>query len=164
MVPSPTLYRLAADRQYDRIPLHVTQHPQDLLWTDRYGSTALHILCQARTYDRRLLHAVSAILYQAPEQVAWSNAGTWTPLHFAVEKRLETEPLSTNLSLRLIQACPQAVSIKTQTGAKTKTPFHIACEADADIRVLQAMLHIHPFLASEPFVPPSSYLDSYTLT
>lgn len=157
MPKGPTLYRLAADRQYDRIPEHIRRHPDDLQWSDRYGSTALHILCQARVVDRRLLAAVDAILAMAPEQVAWANIATWTPLHFAVEKRADGDDESTALILRLIRACPMAVSVATQTGFKTKTPFHIACEADADIKVLRAMLEINPSLAVEPFLKRDLY-------
>lgn len=156
---SPTLYRLAADRQYDRIPAHIRSHPDDLLWTDRYGSTALHILCQARSVDRRLIKAVDAILALNPEIVSWANIATWTPLHFAVEKRLVWGggDCSAALILRLIRAFPSAVSVRTQNGFKTKTPFHIACEADADFIVLKAMLTINPALATEPFVKRDIY-------
>ena len=161
---SPTLYKLAADRKYDFIPRRVNSHPLDLQWSDRYGSTALHILCQARTCDKHLLQAVSSIVAVAPEQVGWPNAATWTPLHFAAEKRFETnEHWSTCLLLKLIRACPQAVSVQTHSGFKTKTPFGIACEADADLRVLTAMLRINPSLACEPFVQRQKYLDSYTM-
>jgi hypothetical protein len=168
---SPTLYRLAADRQYESIPPRVQSNPEDLLWTDRYGSTALHILCQARNVSNDLLKAVDAILERAPEQVAWANIATWTPLHFAVEKRLvvsmrgdndnddnhHIDINNTTLILRLIQACPNAVSLRTHSGFKTKTPFHIACEVGADYCVLKAMLSINPALATEPFVKRDFY-------
>lgn len=222
MVSSPTLYRLAANREYESIPLRVASHPEDILWTDRYGSTCLHILCQARAnVDDALLHAVRTIVEHRPDVVAWANVATWTPLHFAVEKRLdgtasnihssievhssqyrtytrrtvlnnnlppeqslscnrnnnnnnirnsternsskrkgrnrdeETMSTCTRLVLMLIEACPHAVSVRTKTGLKTKTPFHIACEADADYRVLRAMLLINPILAVQPFVRSS---------
>lgn len=159
MPKSPTIYRLAADRQYDAIPSRVQSHPEDLHWTDRYGSTALHILCQARAVDDPLLAAVDAILRVTPEQVAWANVATWTPLHFAVEKRLAwgNDRNTTALILRLIKACPSAVSVRTHSGFKTKTPFHIACEADADYVVLKAMLTINPKLATEPYVKKDVY-------
>jgi hypothetical protein len=167
---SPTLYRLAANRQYNKIPARVESHPDDLFWTDHYGSTALHILCQAREVDSDLLKAVQAILARAPDQVSWGNAATWTPLHFAVEKRWsgsheedddEEKSSVTDLILELIQACPQAVSVATRHGFKTRTPFHLACEADADYRVLRAMLNINPQLATEPL---SKVQDPYTHT
>ena len=151
-VPSPALYRYAANRDYGKIPLRVETHPIDIYWTDRYGSTALHLLCQDRSMENpaSLLQAVDAILKQAPEVVAWPNAATWSPLHFAAEKRLVA---SADLMLHLMEACPQAVRIRTKTGFKSKTPFHIACEADASYRVLKAMLSIEPRLAVQPFVP-----------
>jgi hypothetical protein len=156
---SPTIYRLAADRQYDAIPLRVESNPEDLHWNDRYGSTALHILCQARYVDLPLLAAVDAILRVSPEQVGWANVATWTPLHFAVEKRLAwgNDRNTAVLILRLIRACPSAVSLRTHSGFKTKTPFHIACEADADYFVLKAMLTINPALATEPYVRTDAY-------
>jgi ankyrin repeat protein len=155
----PTIYKLAADRKYEEIPLRVQSHPDDLRWTDRYGSTALHILCQARAVDNDLLAAVEAILRVAPDQVAQPNVATWSPLHFAVEKRLVWggDRLTTALILRLIKACPAAVSVRTQSGFKTKTPFHIACEADAEYIVLKTMLTVNPALATEPYVKKDIY-------
>ena len=169
MVKSPTLYKLAADRQYDEIPGRVQSNPLDCYWMDSYGSTALHILCQARTVEPPLLRAVDAILTHAPELVSWANVATWTPLHFAVERRLlwgedESTLVTTQqhhqqqqLILRLLQACPSAVSLRTRSGYKTKTPFHIACEAAADYETLQAMLQINPKLATEPFCQREAY-------
>jgi hypothetical protein len=177
-------------------------------WSDRYGSTALHLLCQARVVDADLLLAVDAILDVAPDEVATPNVATWTPLHFAVEKwpittpvlrdrrRIEApraqdatgtaetqgneqssleeqnaealehedqdededetahqlaESYATTLILRLIAACPRAVTVRTHSGFKSKTPFHLACEADADYRVLYAMLCIRPSLSTAPY-------------
>ncbi|ACI65371.1 predicted protein [Phaeodactylum tricornutum CCAP 1055/1] len=162
MPKSPAIYRLAANRQYDAVSARVKSHPQDLMWTDRHGSTALHILCQARIVDGALLDAVQSILQVSPEQVAWGNVGTWTPLHFAVEPRLlpSSAWYTRKLILRLIEACPEAVSVPTKNGFKTRTPFHIACEANADIRVLKAMLAIDPSLATRPFVK----FDAYSVT
>ena len=151
-VPSPALYRYAANRDYEKIPPRVETHPVDVYWTDRYGSTALHLLCQDRSMEdpASLLHAVDSILWVAPEVVAWANAATWSPMHFAAEKRLVA---SAALMMHLIKACPHAVSLRTKRGYKTKTPFHIACEAGASYRVLKAMLAIDPRLAVQPFVP-----------
>mmetsp|Transcript_17685 Transcript_17685/g.33277 ORF Transcript_17685/g.33277 Transcript_17685/m.33277 type:complete len:350 (+) Transcript_17685:141-1190(+) len=159
-VPSPALYRYAANRDYEKIPLRVQSHRVDIYWTDRYGSTALHLLCQDRSMENpaSLLRAVDAILQQAPEVVAWANAATWSPLHFAAEKRLVA---SADLMLQLLDACPQAVSLRTKSGFKSKTPFHIACEADASYRVLKAMLSIDPRLAVQPFVPQEEQHCSY---
>lgn len=150
----PTLYRLAADRRYADIPAHIESHPADVYWTDRYGSTALHILCQARNIDEALLVAVNAILRLAPTLAGWGNASTWTPLHFAVEQRpVAVRPWQRRLVLRLIRTCPEAVQQRTRIGFKSKTPFHIACEAAGDYEVLKAMLLIHPSLAISPYTP-----------
>jgi len=79
---------------------------------------------------------------------------TWTPLALTTGRRLV---YATALILRLIQACPEAVSVRTHSGFKTKTPFHIACEADSDYQVLKVMLSINPKLATEPFVKTDVY-------
>jgi hypothetical protein len=64
------------------------------------------------------------------------------------------------LVLKLIEACPNAVSIKLQSGFKAKTPFHICCETDASTNVLRAMLRIHPQLATQSHVPKDLYTVS----
>ena len=162
----PTLYRLASERRYDRIPDHVKEHPEDVFWADQYGSTALHLLCQARNVDLPLLAAVEAVVQAAPSSlIASRNHATCTPLHYAAEKRLvwgggQQHHVNggTELVLLLLKHCPEAVSMRTQSGIKAgKTPFHIACEANADWRVLRAMLLINPGLATEPYVKKDVY-------
>ena len=150
---SPTIYRYAANRQYEEIPERVRSHPDDLFWTDRYGSTALHLLCQAQLVDEKILKAVESIVRVAPELVSWSNVATWTPLHFAVEQRLlcDTGRHSSSLILLLIDSCPSSVNVRARTGFRSKTAFHIACDANTDYRVLDRMLEIQPSLSLEPF-------------
>jgi ankyrin repeat protein len=153
--PSPTLYRLASDRRYDRIPPHVESNPQDVVWEDHYGSTALHVLCRSENIgEESLLHAVDAILKEAPFLAGRPNCQTWTPLHLACEKRLlwRTSISTDEMVLKLIAACPAAVSRKLETGFKAKTPFHISCEVNASIDVLRAMLRINPRLATQPYI------------
>lgn len=109
------------------------------------------------------------------------NRATCTPLHYATEKRMvwgggggnyragggragpqdrdQQDRLydgGTELVLLLLKHCPEAVSMRMQTGMKA-TPFHIACEANADWRVLRAMLLINPGLATEPYVKKDLY-------
>jgi hypothetical protein len=153
-IAGPRLYRLAADRQYNQIPEHVETHPDDIHWTDMYGSTALHLLCQARTQEAyaggTFLAAVDAIIQRDPRVVAQPNETNRTPLHLACDTTfLWGERHNTALILRLIQACPRAVSIRISSGFKQKQPFHISCEVDADIEVLRAMLQVDPGLATE---------------
>ena len=85
-----------------------------------------------------------------------------TPLHYAAEKRLVwgggENHGATELVLTLLQYCPEAVLLRTESGMKPgKTPFHISVEANADVKVLRAMLMIHPGLATEPFVKKDVY-------
>ena len=152
-IAGPRLYRLAAGRQYNHIPEHVETHPDDIHWTDMYGSTALHLLCQTRTQDAyadgTLLAAVDAILQHDSRVVAQPNQANRTPLHLACDTTsLWGEHHNTPLILRLIRACPGAVSIRISSGFKQKKPFHISCEVDADVDVLRAMLQVDPGLAT----------------
>lgn len=159
-IPSPKLYRLAQNRLYADIPNRLESHPEDLQWVDRYGNSALHILCQQHwsTNDSDdLLKAVAAIARFNPQCVAQTNIATMTPLHLACEKRLVLSRRNSELILLLIRNCPDAVSVRTNVGFKTKTPFHIACESNAPIEVLQAMLEINPLLASEPYIKKDIY-------
>ncbi|CAB9530847.1 expressed unknown protein (Partial), partial [Seminavis robusta] len=106
-----------------------------------------------------LLLAIQAIVQQDPTLIGQPNQATCTPLHYAAEKRLvwgNHYYRSGELVLMLLREYPQAVSIRTKTGTG-KTPFHVACEANADARVLKAMLLIHPGLATEPFVKRDVY-------
>jgi ankyrin repeat protein len=156
---SPTLYRLATERKYNRIPEFIRSNPADNLgWKDRYGSTALHILCQARVVDPALIRAVDAILERAPHQLAWKNFSNRPPLYYAVGRKQclgkwynscnePQDDFATELVLRLLQACPQSVLVRTQKGLSLENPLSIACEnSGVDVRVLQAMLELDPSL------------------
>jgi hypothetical protein len=144
----------------------VESHPQDVVWADQYGSTALHVLCRSQDIADPLLHAVDSILDQDPYIAGQPNVATWTPLHLACEKRLmwrnniHTDPLV----LKLIAACPEAVSTRLQSGFKAKTPFHIACEYDSSLDVLKAMLRINPKLATQPYARPSVQKEIYNIS
>jgi hypothetical protein len=159
-IPTPKLYRLAQNRRYEDIPRRVHSHPEDVRWVDRYGNSALHILCQQHwsTNDsEHFVNAVASIAQFDPHLVAQSNVATLTPLHLACEKRLILSRRNSELVVLLIRHCPEAVSVRTNAGFKMKTPFYIACEANAPIEVLHAMLAINPRLASEPYVKKDIY-------
>lgn len=106
-----------------------------------------------------LYRAIDSILQQDPSLVGQPNEASWTPLHLACEKRLlwRSNVASCEMILRLIKACPIAVSAKLQSGYKAKTPFHIACETNADMAVLEAMLRANPSLAAQSY-----YMDDAT--
>ena len=161
-VIGPTVYRLASERRYGEIPAHVQSNPQDIYWADRYGSTALHVLCCSRQVGDPLLRAIESILRRDPTLVGQPNEATWTPLHLACEKRLlwRTNVTTTDLVLRLIEACPEAVSKRLENGYMAKTPFHIACETNASEEVLRAMLEINPHLAVQSYFKTK---ESYTM-
>jgi hypothetical protein len=146
-LPSPTVYRLASERRYHEIPTRVKACPQDIYWEDRYGSTALHILCCSPQLGDALIRAIEVIIERDPSLIAQPNQTSWTPLHLVCEKRLlwRTTVATGDLVVKLVQACPGAVSIPMQTG---KTPFHIACETNASLSVLEAMLRVDASLVA----------------
>jgi hypothetical protein len=173
------VYRLAADRRYAEIPAAIRSRSScnsavdDLQWTDSYGSTALHLLCQARCVTSELIAAVQACVQALPTAVQWANAATWTPLHFAVhqlqQQQLQfdntTESLQQLLRVELIilllAACPAAVSERATTGYKSKTAFHMAVEVNAPYDVLAAMLNIDPSLATATYLSPKRTRTTY---
>jgi hypothetical protein len=152
-LPGPTVYRLASERRYGEIPSHVESNPQDIYWADRYGSTALHVLCCSRQVGDPLSRAIESILQRDSTLVGRPNEASWTPLHLACEKRLlwRANVATGDLALRLIAACPEAVSMRLQNGYRAKTPFHIACETNAVLSVLQAMLRAEPSLVTQSY-------------
>lgn len=154
--PSPSLYRLVSEEWLDRNVLltHIKDHNEDLVWKDRYGNTALHKLCRRWRVDETTVEIVDAIISIIPDLVATPNDAGWTPLHYCVERRLVLKPgedLMT-MALSMIRASPRAVTIATISGFKRMTPFHLACEADADMKVLRAMLEVDPSLATRPCI------------
>lgn len=142
------------------------------------------IVQEGEGMDRNFLYEPSSAS-RSLSIIMMRNHATCTPLHYAAEKRMvlggggnhnvtsrgsrhrggqQHGPQDysynggTELVLLLLKHCPDAVSMRTQTGIKAgKTPFHIACEANADWRVLRAMLLINPGLATEPYVKKDVY-------
>ena len=152
-VMTPTVYRLAADRKYSAIAAAVAERPHDLQWVDSYGSTALHLLCQARDVTRESLGAVAVCVQVLPKAVQWANAATWTPLHFAVFQQSQGK-YRVQLILLLLRVCPEALSVRAVCGYKSKTAFHFACELNADFAILHAMLQLDPSLATASYLSP----------
>lgn len=156
--PSPSLYRLLSEapewRDHDLILAHIKDHADDLVWADRYGNTALHKLCKVQCPTQKDVQLVDQMVRRRPELVSTPNVSRWTPLHLACEKRtvLRQGSAQTQMALLLVNTSPAAVSIQVQSGFKRMTPFHLACEANADIKVLRAMLEVNPALASQPCV------------
>ena len=162
MVSSPALHRLALQRKYSEFIERVASHPEDVTWTDRYGNTALHILCSAQQRDDLLLKAIESIIFINPAMIAQPNHVGWTPMHHASTKRLCIRPSSmhNDVLLLLMEKCPSAVSIPSLAGYKRMTPFHIACEANADYIILKRMLQVDPTLATRPCVEQEAYAMS----
>ena len=78
-------------------------------------------------------------------------------------RRNQRQSTATRLVLMLLEACPEAVSVRTKAGFRHRAPFHVACEANVDYVVLQTMLRINPALAVQPFTnaPNSGYYSPY---
>lgn len=164
--PSPSLFRMVSEewRESSDLIAHIEQHPEDLVWSDLYGNTALHRLCcRHQNPSQDVEKVVNAMIKIRPELVATQNNAGWTPLHLCVEKRLVLKPNETlvSIALKMIESCPRAVSIATQSGSKRMTPFHLACLADADIRVLRAMLQVDPSLATREYAGSRENMLSY---
>lgn len=165
--PSPHVYNLAKGRRFCEIPHAIKARPQDTLWVDDYGMSALHIICYASTpsvSDVQLV-AVQAILDVAPQLVEQPTTGSWTPLHLACkitsDRSSVTGSNEETLILKLIQARPSAVSCELQRGLLCKTPFHLACEANSSSNILRSMLRINPSLAIKPYLQmdKNSYIE-----
>lgn len=162
MVPAdPSLHILALNQKFDDI-LKILENKDkvpSLDWIDKQGNTLLHILCRQK--DLPFL-VVKAVIKRRPEMVRERNYASWTPLHLAFDSRCKLKSYrgnngrhsanqgresTKNILLELIQACPSAVSIPRESGFARETPFHIACEAQVEIEILEAMLEIDPSLA-----------------
>lgn len=156
--PSPSLYCLLSEaaerRNHDLILAHIENHAEDLVWADRYGNTALHKLCKVQDPNPETVELVEAMVRRRPELASTPNNAGWTPLHLCVEKRLVLRQGSVlpRMTLALIHAHPWAVSTVAQAGFKRMTPFHLACDANADISVLRAMLEVDLCLATQSCV------------
>lgn len=163
--PSPSLYRLLSEaaewRDHDLILTHIEDHAEDLVWADRYGNTALHKLCKVQDPNPKTVELVEAMVRRRPELASTPNDAGWTPLHFCVEKRLVLRQGTAlpRMALALIHANPTAVSIAAQSGFKRMTPFHLACDANADISVLRAMLEVDPSVATQSCVNEGMHTD-----
>jgi len=94
----------------------------------------------------------------APEMVAQPTAASWTPLHLAI--KYSKEGRKEELILKLIHAWPPAVECQLQRGLLSKTPFHLACEANASAEILKAMLEVRPTLSTTPYVKLSDTSSS----
>lgn len=166
VVPQPSLYVLATHHKYNELVIrlkensHGTHNAASLLdWADMNGNTVLHILCRQSSLSKE---AIKAVIEKKPSLAGRSNQACWTPLHLACERRhngtaaavskqqqedRSTTEVTTEILLMLVHACPQAVSLRRESGYARETPFDMACAAHVDIQVLREMLSIDPRLA-----------------
>jgi len=161
-LPTPTVYRLAIGGRYNEILSHIQTYPQDIYWEDDHGSTALHILCSSRhnmttTTKTSFYETIYEIIEIDPTLIAKPKHSTsWTPIHIFLEIRFlsstsrgwtTTVEEDEHLLLHMIQVYPSAVSIRLQKAYHSKTPFHIACQANVNLPILKAVLLVDPSLA-----------------
>jgi ankyrin repeat protein len=146
MISSPTIYSLAINHNYDEIVDFLEKKDiNSLEWIDFHGNTALHILCR---HDCMNLGAIEAVLLKRPNMAGIYNHSGWTPLHLACQKHSQASASELDsIRLALIQACPSAVSSRRESGYIRETPFDLACQSQAGLSVLEAMLSIDPTLA-----------------
>lgn len=147
------LHALVREQRYDAALVHIHKNPEDVSTVDCLDRTPLHELCDQRTLDQTAISLAEVIVRLRPEIVGMPDYLGWTPLHYCVQvrntwkgKRIRRS-LSSMMALTLIHAHPKAVNSVRETSQGLMTPFHLACQADADVSVLQAMLEVNPALA-----------------
>ena len=146
MVQKPSLYVLAVHHRHDGIVAMMTANDTTGIdWEDKYGNTALHILCQ-----ERILHdkAITAIIEKKPLLTGKSNCHGSTPLHLALERRLslQSDCPDSDVLIRMIRAYPRSLSLAMASSVSRATPFEIACSANRSVNVLKQMLLLEPLL------------------
>lgn len=153
----PTLHHLVRQGLYQEATKHLDENPQDVTRKDARGMTALHWLCDGSVDDNdadEVVALAEKMVNLCPEIAAERDNQNSTPLHASVEQRGETAPRVSDLALLLIRTHPEAVNVIREVSHyehERMTPFHLACQANADIKVLQAMLEQNPSLASQPY-------------
>jgi len=140
------LLRLVGDRRYQQALEYLEEHPEEVTVRDGSNRTALQRICQEVNPGPTAVTLAQAMVDLRPELITENLENGKTLLHEAVSRSRSNEPRSTDLALVLISADPACVSVCEDP--YTSTPFHIACDADADIVVLRAMLQANPELAA----------------
>jgi hypothetical protein len=157
-LPGPTVFRLVSQHQYREAVVALHERPQDASYVGYHGDTALHVMCRLTNCPRFLIRAVEAILDVDPKLVAKPNQLGWTPLHFAsVNLGIQSvdRPAWEKVVMRLMEAYPAAAAQPLPRNLQAKTPFHLACAANASSTILSAMLTAAPELATLPFLQVS---------
>lgn len=140
------LLTAVANRQYEQALEYLETHPEEVTETDASGRTALQRLCQETNPGDAGVALAQAMVDIRPELITDDLADNKTLLNETVSRSRSGVPRSTDLALVLIRADPKCVRVRQ--GPWKYTPFHIACDADADIVVLHAMLQACPDLAA----------------
>ncbi|KAG7373930.1 ankyrin repeat domain protein [Nitzschia inconspicua] len=158
-IPGPTVFRLVAQHQYLEAVDALQERPQDAHYEGYHGDTALHVMCRLTKCPIFLIRVVDAILVVDPTMAGRPNQLGFTPLHFACLNlgsiNYIDRPDWENVVLKLITAYPAAVTRQLPRNLQSKTPFHLACAANASASVLTAMLTVSPTLAVQPFLQVS---------
>lgn len=150
-----SLHALVRENQYDLALARIHKHPEDVSSIDGLERTPLHELCDKRNLDQTAVSLAEAIVSLRPELAGTPDCLGWTPLHYCLQlrktwtgKRVRRRS-SDSLALVLIHAHPEAVNCVRETSDGLMTPFHLACQNDAHVAVLRAMLEVNPALASQ---------------
>jgi hypothetical protein len=160
MEDHPSLLHLVTEYRYTEALSHLEEHVVD---EDSYART-LHALVQMMDPSPQAIEVAEVICSRLPHLVATGHNGE-TLLHICMSAREVWNPAtqqfdfyrrSPQMALTLIRAFPEVCTMwaRSETGALwdhivIKTPLHLACEANADIMVLKAMLQVDPTLASQ---------------
>ena len=166
----PLLLRLVTEGRY----IEALQYLEECGVDESSGLPTLHQLVQMFNPAPEAIAVADSICNKLPHlvttrykeetlmEVCISSRKVWTP----ATKQYQNYPRCAAMALTLIRANPAAVTTKSYTQVDssrfcyvqrrhiiekvtvTKTMFHLACEADADVTVLKAMLEVDPLLAS----------------
>jgi hypothetical protein len=142
-----SLNRLVGDRRYEHALEYLETHPEEISLKDRSNKTPLLRICQEVNPGPHAVALVQAMVNFAPQIVKEKLPQSKTLLHEAVSRSRSGEARSTDLALVLINANPAIVSVKEEPWKMT--PFHTACDADADIVVLKRMLFADAELSAQ---------------
>jgi ankyrin repeat protein len=149
------LHALVRENQYDSALVRIHKYPEDVSSVDCLDRTPLHELCDKRNLDQTAVFLAEAIVLLRPELAGMPDSIGWTPLHYCLQRRKTwtgkrvCRRSSDCVALVLIHAHPEAVNCVRETSDGLMTPFHLACQNDADVTVLRAMLEVNPALASQ---------------
>jgi hypothetical protein len=134
-----SLHVLVRENQYHSALVRIHKHPEDVSSVDCLDRMPLHELCDKRNLDQTAMSLAAAMVLLRPELVGTHDSLGWTLLHYCLQLRKTwtgkrvCRRSSDSMALVLIHAHPEAVNCVRETSDGLMTPFHLACQNDADV-------------------------------